>query len=530
MNQKIQKAVIKPDMTSAEARVVKRKIESARQKKRAELPHLYGFKWYKWAREFFETKNQISFLTGGNQISKSSSNIRKAIEYATNKELWKKLWPKDKQPPRQFWYFYPDAATATSEFEKKWVPEFMPRGDMQVHPVYGWKAEYKKKEIDCVHFNSGVTIYFKYYSQAVKNLQSATLHACFIDEECPEDYYDELAARLSSTDGYFSMVFTATRGQMLWYRTMERIGYENEAFKGAHKQVVSLYDCQFYEDGTPGAWSLERIKKRESECSSEAEVQKRVYGRFVKDDDLRFPHFQAARHFVEPYPISMDWRVYAAVDVGSGRKAYLNTHPSAGAIVFLAVNPQYTKAAVFKIWRGDEMETSAGDILDQYRRMRAGISVTQACYDYASKEFGLISSRASENFIPADKGKFNGINTLNALFKHGMLDIFDTEDGEKMCAELMTAPAEKNRKIQDDLTDALRYCVLQVPWDWGSIQFSKEELLPVKEEGIVDRPLTDTEKLALQIRERRGEMEPKEEDGWIDIDHELTFWNEMYGN
>ena len=25
-------------------------------------------------------------------------------------------------------------------------------------------------------------------------------------------------------------------------------------------------------------------------------------------------------------------------------------------------------------------------------------------------------------------------------------------------------------------------------------------------------------------------MEPKEEDGWIDIDHELTFWNEMYGN
>jgi hypothetical protein len=326
------------------------------------------------------------------------------------------------------------------------------------------------------------------------------------------------------------MVFTATDGHPLWFRTMERIGYDDEAFKGAHKQVVSLYDCLTYEDGSPGGWTLERIKEREGQCSSDAEIQRRVMGRFVKEEGRKFSQFDPNLHHKSSYPVPVDWRVYASVDVGSGRRTTVKSSKSSGAIVFIAANPECTRATVFKVWRGDDLETSAGDILDQYRKMRAGINVVQASYDHASKEFGIIASRSAENFVPADKSRDSGTQTLNTLFKHNMLDIMDTDQSAKMVQELMTVPAgDKHRKIQDDLTDALRYCVLLIPWDWSKIKLSTSELLEERD-VIMDRPLTDEEALALQIRQRRGDMEPNSTIGWEDFSSELDYWNEQYGS
>ena len=58
-----------------------------------ELPHLYGFPWYAWAKEYFMSRNPMCFLTAGNQLSKSSSQIRKCVDWATDKKKWKSLWP-----------------------------------------------------------------------------------------------------------------------------------------------------------------------------------------------------------------------------------------------------------------------------------------------------------------------------------------------------------------------------------------------------------------------------------------------------
>jgi hypothetical protein len=115
------------------------------------------------------------------------------------------------------------------------------------------------------------------------------------DEEMPEDYVDELLARVSASDGYFNLAFTATQGFQLWFRAMECIGTSEEVFPDAHKQCVSLYDCQIYEDGTPGAWPIERIKAREKSCTTEAEVLRRVHGRFVKDEGRKYANFSPAR-------------------------------------------------------------------------------------------------------------------------------------------------------------------------------------------------------------------------------------------
>lgn len=505
---------------------IRNAIATAKADKQKLLPHVNGFKWYTWAREFYESTRHMNLLCAGNQASKSSTNIRKCIDWATDKKKWTGLWPKNPEP-RIFFYFYPSSEVATIEFEKKWTPEFMPRGEMKDHPVYGWTPEYERRYISAVHFNSGVSIYFKTYQQRARNLQTATVHAVFGDEEMPPELYDEIDARLSATEGYLNLVFTATEGHEIWYQALERQGEEDETFVDARKWMVSLYDCQFYEDGSPGAWDIEKIKTREARCSTENERLKRVMGRFIKDVGLKYSSFSASRNIVQPFQIEPDWQLYSAVDVGSGGKS--KDKRSMAAIVFLAVNPEFSKGSVFKMWRGDGVETSAGDIYEKWLKLSSGISLIGNCYDYNSREFGIIATRNSSAFVRADKTRGAGEQTLNTLFKHGMITIQAVDDHGKLLTELLSVPSgEKKRKVADDLTDALRYCVMQVPWDWTKIP--SEDITArniVKKE--VDRPLTEEERYAMQIKARRGEADTPLPQGWEEMEREFAYWNDQYG-
>ena len=173
--------------------------EETRKLIRENLPHLYGFKWYPWAWRFFTSRNRLNLLCAANQISKSSTQIRKCIDWCTDTKKWTELWPKN-PVPRNIWYLYPDAKVATIELETKWIPEFMPRGVMKDHPAFGWKAVYDKKRIEKIVWNNGVQLHFKTYMQNPQSLQSSTVHAIFCDEELPSAIYDELQFRLAGTE------------------------------------------------------------------------------------------------------------------------------------------------------------------------------------------------------------------------------------------------------------------------------------------------------------------------------------------
>lgn len=141
------------------------------------LPHRYRYDWYSWAWDFYKSQNKMTLLLASNQSGKSTCQIRKVIEWAGNKKLWPILWPKG--APKVFWYLYPDADTATAEFENKWT-ESLPTGKFKDHPEFGWRVQRgDKRVIDYIEFNSGVRVYFKFYSQKAKNLQSGTVHAMF---------------------------------------------------------------------------------------------------------------------------------------------------------------------------------------------------------------------------------------------------------------------------------------------------------------------------------------------------------------
>jgi phage terminase large subunit-like protein len=438
------------------------------------LPHLYGYPWYSWAWDFVQSRNKVSLLTAANQVSKSSSQIRKLNKWCTEKELWPELWPTENWELKRgpvIWYLYPDATLATTEFEDKWVSEFMPRGIMKDDPKYGWTAHYdSRKKISYIDYNSGARVYFKFYSQDVHSLQGSTVHAIFCDEELPYLLYSELYFRLNSTNGYFNMVFTATRAQEFWREAMEEIGSPFERFKGAWKRSVSLYECQKYMDGTPTKWTPERIAQTVEACADENEVERRVMGRFVRSDGRRYVFTKKKNYII---PGSEDWKhtppsnwfVFSGVDIGSG-----SATGAPSAIYFIAVRPDMKYARIFRGWRGDHTPTTAGDTFNKYMELKGDLKVLIASYDYGSADFGLIAANNNEPFNRAIKDRTKGDDILNTLFKFQMLVIDDVGDPELEKLANEWSNLGKDTTVGDDAADSARYGVVPIPFDLKEIR------------------------------------------------------------
>jgi phage terminase large subunit-like protein len=469
------------------------------------LPHLHLFKHYKWSRDFYESTNKMNLLTAANQISKSSTMIRKCIHWATDKALWPSLWSTS---PNQFWYLYPSRPVASAEFETKWQ-QFLPKNKYRSSSQYGWKEEWDKGEIGGIKFSSGVNLYFKAYAQDPSYLQSGSVYAMFCDEELPWDLYPELVNRLNATDGHFHMVFTATLGQETWREAIEEIGTTKERFPEAFKQQISLYDSLQYEDGSPSPWNEAKIHRIIQRCQSDTEVQRRVFGKFVMEEGRKFPTFSRKEHSRPWEPIPKDWHHYSGVDIGSGGE---KGHPA--SIAFVAVRPDFKLGYIFRGWRGDGVETTSGDILDKYREMKGALSFALQCYDHQSADFRMVADRQGESFTKADKKADKGVDIINTLFKNRMLYVLDIPELQPLMSEFMSVRIDTpKQKAKDDFVDAARFAISQIPWDFSSIAGFKQE-------AAIVRPKT------LSELRRESFLDTKSQE--LSIEEEMRAWNELY--
>lgn len=488
-------------------------LKEAEIKLRVGLPHLYGQKWYPWARDFFETDNRKAFLTAGNQLSKSSTQIRKVIDWATDPDKWATLWPTDPHP-NLFFYFYPTAEQASTEVKTKWQ-EFLPRGEFKDHPRYGWVDVWDKKQIKEIIFNSGVTLQFKSYAQGLGALQTATVYYVALDEECPEELWPELVFRVQAVRGYISAVFTATIGQDFWRKVMEPKDSSEELFPEAFKRQISAYNCQTYVDGSKSKWTDARINEVIASCNSPAEVQRRVFGKFVKTSGLKYPHFDVKRHMKPWHPVPKTWNWYVGVDIGAGGE---DSHPS--AICFVAVNPNYQEGRVAACWRGDGVRTTAGDVFNKYQEMRRELNVEPVgkYYDWGSVEFGEIAIRNGAGFERAEKSHEIGEKFINTLFRNDMLFIYERGDSGKLAGELCSVTVDGPKRIKhDDVADSMRYCVTKIPWDWSITGATFDAANPLVEKTQAE--------LDLEARKKYFEGEQVEKER---IQEEFDGWNEAY--
>lgn len=483
----------------------KLRLMQALEKEYDNLPHLVAHQFYVWQRAYFECTDKLCLITAANQIGKSSIQIKKCIEWATNQKLWESLWPGRR--PRMFWYLYPTKEVATVEWKTKWLP-LMPKD--KDHPLYGWKEKIVNGKIDSVEFNSGIMLVFKVYSQDVSHLQTGTCDAIFCDEEMPADLYEELMFRLSASDGYFSMVFTATLGQEFWRQAMEpnTADGEEERLPQARKWQISMYDCQRYEDGSPSPWTDKKIAQVIARCGTHDEVLRRVYGRFIKSSGRVYPSFDASQHLKEPHPVPTGWKLYAGIDSGSGGE---ENDPA--AIVLLAVDPTFRKSRVIKAWRGDDVVTTSSDIINKYLEMSKGLKIDVAYYDYSDKDLHTIAGRMGIAFTKADKGIATGTNTVNTLFKNNMLALYREADILKLAQELATLSIGQRHPV-DHLADALRYVCAKIPWDFSFLMVEADE-------KPKEAPVRQDERW-------RGDEGNHRDEAEYSIEDEIEEWNQYY--
>jgi hypothetical protein len=355
----------------------------------------------------------------------------------------------------------------------------------------------------------------------VKDLQSSTVYSITGDEEMPVEFLPELAARTNASEGYFLMVFTATLGQIHWQRAMEPTSRGEETHPDAMKIQVSLYDSKYFDDGTPSHITDARIKRAIQNCPTEAEVQRRVYGKFVKATGLLYEGFAIGKNMVDKHTIPKSWSFWSGTDVGSGGQS---GHPASD--VFIAVNEDFTEGRVFRGWRGDGISTTASDILDKHAQLRGDLVMTNQAYDFAAADFYTIACRRGESFSPANKSRKNGFDMVNTLFKSGMLKIFrDDPELEKLVQELSTLGVDAlKRNALDDLSDALRYCCMAIPWNFEAVKVSVDETLELEAQpeptGIV----------WVDERDRRSfGKNPAQSEELDSMQEEFDYWNDIGG-
>lgn len=493
------------------------KIKILEQKKKfqEELPHIYSFRDYKWSQEFLNSRNRICLLTAANQIGKSTIQLRKMITWATSPDLWPSLWLRR---PRQFWLLYPTKDVAHLEYETK-LKYLLPQGSMKDDPRYGWKESHDNKKISSIQFNTGILWVYKTYAQDVQNLQSGTCDYIGLDEEAPADIMGELFFRLSASQGYLSAVFTATQGQEYWRLAMEEKNNQYEKFPNADKWQISRFDCLKFADGTPSHWTEAMIKEDMARCQTEAEVQMRIFGKFVVAEGRTFPEFSIKKNVQQGGPVPKDWLVYAGIDYGSGGE---KNHPA--AICFVAVKPDFTKGRVIRAWRGDGIQTDASAIMLQYRAMKnevlsLGLAIMATRYDQSARDLYTIGIRMGESIEAANKSHDVGIPIMNSLFKNEILDLDEEQDGAMKLAFELSNLLESTPKTRakDDLADATRYTVSTIPWNWSLLN-SRDKRPDTYEPLAKEKTEND-----LRREFVRGNIEKKDE-----FEEEFEEWNKMY--
>ena len=187
---------------------------------------------------------------------------------------------------------------------------------------------------------------FRSYEQGRGNLQSATVDACYCDEEPPSDIMGEIRARLGATGGFLYMAFTPLSG-------MTPLVQEFWAHDNPDKFLVCLsaYEALHY--------SPEKLRKLESKYAglSESERQARMNGIPTMGSGVVFPIDDKDIWFDYDGKVPETWERIGGLDFGRG------DHPT--AVVWCARDPMTDTVYVY-----DCIETIRKSVAENASLMR----------------------------------------------------------------------------------------------------------------------------------------------------------------
>lgn len=237
---------------------------------------------------FHETDSKIRALFGGNRSGKSESGGYELVKLARQ------------FPGETFW-----AATVSYDAVGAYVWEKLKK---YLHPdeirQIAWTN--KAKHIpSLLLLQNGSQIYCKSYDSGREKFQGASIKGIWLDEEPPEDIYIECLARTVDCQGYLLLSMTPLKGLTWCY---DRI-YQQSNIPGddIRHWTISLFENKYIPESE---------KQRLLALYTQDEIEKRVYGRFMRLEGAVWKELDERIHFIPRFAIPSHWRRIRVIDFG----------------------------------------------------------------------------------------------------------------------------------------------------------------------------------------------------------------------
>lgn len=246
-----------------------------------------GRKKHRKQLAFHRCKKRIRWVFGGNRSGKTECGAVEAV--------WtlRGIHPYRKNRPDVFGWCVSlsqqvqrDAAQSKilKYLPKSWIADITMISGRKDAPSSGIIDQIKIKNV----FGGISTLGFKSCDQGREKFQGSSLDFVWLDEEPPEDIYDECLMRVMDRRGDIFGTMTPLKGETFIY---------NEIYLNRRNNPQIWCEFMSWEDNP-------YLSKSETQLLSQsldaAVLDSRKYGRFSKGDGLVYPEFDGTVHVIPP--------------------------------------------------------------------------------------------------------------------------------------------------------------------------------------------------------------------------------------
>lgn len=269
------------------ARQLEKELQRRKRENKIEFyfPHPKQMEFHKAAETYLRR-----ICITGNRGGKTTAGCIEAVMFATGEHRFANI----KIPvPNEGWIVSPTHETAHSVCYPKFM-EYLP------------KRFFKKffKRDGLIELTNGSLVRLKSLQQGTEAQSGASIAWALLDEEHPEDKYNEIAARVLDQGGHIWQTLTPVSG-MSWVL----------------RKVVNRSDIKLL---TWTIWDnpyldIKQIEQFERDLTTEEERRARLYGEFSFVEGLAFPEFNFNVHVIKPLmreEVNPQWTHVIGIDTG----------------------------------------------------------------------------------------------------------------------------------------------------------------------------------------------------------------------
>lgn len=411
---------------------------------------LKGFKPYEKQLEFMDDKHKIVALFGGNQSGKTTVGSAYVGYHLTGEyPTWYSGVKYDR--PVTVWVAGESSTRVRDTLQEKlfgpigdWGTGLIPKQSMVGDPIRKGGIPHAIDIARIRHKSGGTSIIqFFSYDQGREKFQGSTVDVVWCDEEPPEDIYKEAKMRTIATSGYVFLTFTPLRG--VTPLCDEMISNRDDMY-GVHFLT--------WDDVTHLS---EEDKKLQIAGLGPHEIESRKFGR-PSIGTGKVYQFDEDEYTVPDFSIHPRWRTIGGLDVGI-------SHPTCA--VKLSIDDESGVGYIHKeyIRSGETSVYHAYSLKDWPCRFAIDPNSRQRAISTGDSPYSIFQDiMGDDRLIVADNRVNYGISLMRAKIASEQLFIF--ESCVNTLKQMRLYRFKENGDIlkqEDDLMDALRYCV--TAWD-----------------------------------------------------------------